>query len=312
MKYFFITLTALIFTSTLFAQQYRSFPMSDAYWIYVWDNGQSSSPQNYPRYRYLQYMFDGKDTVIKGHTYKTIVQREYADSSLNPGLPTHTNKIANLPDTQVLAIREDNKKIMAYILPGADIWHTDTAEIVLYDFNFNIGDTLKTIFALQLQNFVFIGSDSVLVGNIYHKVWRTNSPRYIIEGIGTGNGLYSMLTGQNTVYLSCFNRDGYGTYSPASTSCFYIHKMGTLTDIASAGDKDKNISVSPNPFSNEIKINAGMPVELKIYNSLGQVVLKDKLQSNKNINTSSLPGGTYLVELVNRDMNFRQTEKLVK
>ena len=57
MKYLFITLAVLIFTSTLSAQQYRPFPMSDAYWIYVWDNGQPNPQHIYPRYRYLQYMF---------------------------------------------------------------------------------------------------------------------------------------------------------------------------------------------------------------------------------------------------------------
>ena len=77
-------------------------------------------------------------------------------------------------------------------------------------------------------------------------------------------------------------------------------------------NRERIIKVSPNPFIDEIKINTSLPVELSIYNSLGQVILSDRLISGKTINTSALPSGTYFVELVNKDNNYRQIEKLVK
>lgn len=308
MKYLLIALATLIFATTLSAQQYRLFPMSGAYWIYVIDNGIGSSQWPYPRYQYIQLMFDGNDTTINGYRYKTIIRREYADSTLNNSLPpAYSNKIANLPDTQVMAIREDGKKIRAYMLPGAGPYY-DTSEIVLYDFSYLIGDTIKT--AIHFYNCTVTSSDSLLVGSVYHKRWITNCGA-ITEGIGHRWGLYNLGNGQNICSLTCFNRAGYGSYSPAGTSCFYIHKMGTPTGIATTQSAER-ITVSPNPFIDEIKINTDTPVELSVYNSLGQVVLSDRLKSCKTINASSLPPGTYFVELVNKEADYRQVKKMVK
>lgn len=311
MKYYFFTLVFFILSFNLSAQQYKPFPMRDAYWIYMLDNGTFSDPQfPRPRYRYIQLMFDGKDTTINGHTYKTIIQREYADSSLNPGQPIHSNKIANLPDTQVLAIREDNKKIKAYMLPGAGA-NYDTSEIVLYDFNYNVGDTIKTDYGSMYGN-VITGSDSVLVSSAYHKIWRTNTVQYIIEGVGSGLGLYLLANGQNTVYLSCFNQAGYGSYSPDSANCFYIHKYGTPTGVGEVQASETEISVSPNPFTNEIIIKAQISIEVRLYNSIGQLVLTNNVVNSERINTSTLPAGVYYVEAVNKDKNFRIVRKMLK
>ncbi|MBZ0099408.1 MAG: T9SS type A sorting domain-containing protein, partial [Taibaiella sp.] len=259
-------------------------------------------------YQYIQLMFDGNDTTINGYIYKTVTRREYADSTLNNSLPpVYSNKIANMHDTLVMAIREDNKRLMGIMFPGSGM--PDTAEKILYDFNYVIGDTIKT--AIHGYNCTITGSDSLLVGSVYHKRWITNCGA-ITEGIGHRWGLYILGNGQNICSLACFNRAGYGSYSPDSANCFYIHKYGTPTGVGDVGASETEIAVSPNPFTNEIVIKAQMSIEVRLYNAIGQLVLTNSGTDSKRLDTSTLPAGIYYVELVNRAMNIRKVVRVAK
>ncbi len=84
--------------------------------------------------------------------------------------------------------------------------------------------------------------------------------------------------------------------------------------------KNLNLNVYPNParenFSIEVKNNlSGKPVEISIYNSLGQVVKtlkpENTLDSKFTFNTSEFAKGLYLVE-VKSDNDISQTKLVVE
>lgn len=72
-------------------------------------------------------------------------------------------------------------------------------------------------------------------------------------------------------------------------------------------NKTPVVKISPNPVRDLLKI--ALPVEwqndlihIKIYNSLGEVVMKEVHSSNEvNIKTTQLPAGNYQAELIGED-----------
>ena len=57
-----------------------------------------------------------------------------------------------------------------------------------------------------------------------------------------------------------------------------------------------NISVSPNPAVDYLRISGVDNADISIYNTIGEVVLTSKAQGTTSINVSSLPAGTYIVK----------------
>jgi hypothetical protein len=80
---------------------------------------------------------------------------------------------------------------------------------------------------------------------------------------------------------------------------------------------DSDVSVFPNPFSNEIRFtlpaNATAPEKIVISNLMGaevMVITNADLLPNQSINTSDIPAGMYFVEIVSKD--YRLVKKVVK
>jgi len=71
---------------------------------------------------------------------------------------------------------------------------------------------------------------------------------------------------------------------------------------------EEDITISPNPFSQEITFNLNDLVikndfEIRIYNSFSQVVFEQKMIRG-NINLSFLPSGIYAVEIINHGKKY--------
>lgn len=307
MKSLSLILLFIVAVFSCHAQQYRPFPTGNAYWLYTINTGNwGTASSSNPSLIYRQYIMSGTDTILNGQTYKIITKREYIDSgiySTNP-VPSYTNKTANVPDEVVMAIREDNKRIMAVLFPA-------TTEVLLYDFNKNIGDTMQYLPTINSK--VIIGFDTVMVGTTAHKRWLTdNYMTDVIEGVGSIQGIFGMLNGQNTVQLACFYNTGQGSYSYGAATCFYIHKYGTPASVDSLQGHNVGVSISPNPFADRLDIVSSVPADITIYNAMSQKVIIDKSMSRKSISTTTLPNGVYFVELQNKAMNFRKVERVVK
>jgi hypothetical protein len=76
--------------------------------------------------------------------------------------------------------------------------------------------------------------------------------------------------------------------------------------------KEEGFSVYPNPATNEITIKNAEGGEMKIYNLLGQEILSQKINSDKEVvNIQSLLSGTYIIRMQGKD-NSVQSSSFIK
>jgi hypothetical protein len=300
----------LLFVNNGIAQQYTPMPTSDARTAYVGFNYGASGDQ------FINYLLilNGEDTVIRGKTFKKIMIRYTFDTGSNS-----FRTIADYPDKFYAGIREENKKVYVtfsdsngYLPKGYSLFTDTSKDRLLYDFNAMVGDTIPApgVRGIPINIITVTAIDSVLVGSQYHKVFKTSEGPYIIEGIGTTSGLFYYESFQHTaVSFSCFSH-GQDLY-PANPdpSCYYIHAYNTPTSISNT-NTERDITVYPNPFTDELTIEANG--NITIYNSIGQVVLTQELKNGTTmINTSDYPQGLYHVILKNKEGNITGTHKII-
>jgi hypothetical protein len=121
--------------------------------------------------------------------------------------------------------------------------------------------------------------------------------------------------------------DGYSYYRLKQTDYdgrFTYSEIKTVKYKAGTDDVDESelkiVSVYPNPFSEKFTISfmlkTSAMVEIQLYNSSGQMVFKDKMNSNDGMNQydftdqQGLTKGIYFVNLIYNDQ--KQVQKLVK
>jgi hypothetical protein len=211
------------------------------------------------------------------------------------------------------AIREDSANKTVYIMAPSS-----TTEEVLYDFNLQVGDTVRGYFynTISGNHEVVQSIDSVLVGGNYRKRWNIN-PNYqvqFIEGVGSTYGLIETLPG------------GFVTDLPAiSVICFsennmtlYPNNLGNCNLITSMESPENNPGISkifPNPFSDETTIYADHILSnatLTIYNTQGQVVKQIENITGRTItlNRDNLSSGFYFIHLIESNKVIA-TDKIV-
>ncbi len=207
------------------------------------------------------------------------------------------------------AIRQDTvlKKIY-YVQP------TDSVEQLLYDFNLQVGDTVRGF----TQEGVFspdivLEIDSILIGSDYRKRWFINSGYgiYMIEGVGCTNGLIELSPGNIidgiTSSLSCFSQNNVTLYPFPTYTC-------NLVDLVNNIDGSK-ILISPNPFHSETKIFFDPDFlfsDLSVYNSMGRLVKSERINGGAYylFLRNSLTEGMYFINL-NSDKGKTYSAKLI-
>ena len=329
MKRHFLILTTLILTLTVGHGQtnvYYPFPDSNV----VWRTGCSGAPgvgccsggSGYYVYNEDKQDSLGGDSIIDSFTYKKLYYRyNRFDNFMGPpicppGCFSSTSFYSNT--SYEGAIRQDTILKKVYIiLPDS------THEILFYDFNLNIGDTLLPSAVSLSENNYVSKIDSILVGGQFHKrfwLWfvGTTPPTLsdsgyvsIIEGIGSTYGLFYPLepSFENTCGLTCVKINSVSVYPSTATTC-----VSLATNI---NKKIKNISfqIYPNPFSTQTTIQVDEVLKdatLTIFNLFGQKVKQTKNISGKTItlNRDNLPSGLYFIRLIQSDKTFI-TERFV-
>lgn len=216
------------------------------------------------------------DTVVKGNSYHKLY---VAYVMASPTLCVINN--AGYKG----AYRDDTLMKKVFYVPSSD-----TTEYLLYDFNLQVGDSVRG----YLQSCCgpldkVISIDSILIGGIYHKRWYVNNNYgiYFIEGIGSTYGLIKPSLGSADgpfYYLDCFQRNGHWQYPDSTASCDQITLMNSVNNDAA------QINIFPNPASNKIRLNT--EAELKLYDIAGHEILNAK---EKEIDVSNLEAGIYFV-----------------
>lgn len=188
------------------------------------------------------------------------------------------------------ALRDDTiQKKIFFRLPNS------SSDTLLYNFNLNVGDTVKSFLSsLDCNNGQIVAIDSILIGNNYRKRFKLScNPTYIIEGIGATTGLLEKFGSFETAGdLLCFSVNNQTLY-PNNNTCQPL-AANPVQKI------DLELKLSPNPFTTETLLTIGEPqhnASLSLYNMYGQEVRRISSISGKEvkIRRDGLPAGVYLI-----------------
>jgi len=287
---------------------YHPFPDSNAWWTQS-----SNGYANCALTTYYDYYVRG-DTIVDGKTYFKVNK---SGGVTYFGCPPYTAWFSY--DSLYCFLREDTltKEIFASFKPNLG------EDLLLYDFNLLVGDTLPTTYDIDsslYENYVQ-SIDSILIGTQYRKQFIiTNSTDStwqdsIIEGIGSSQGLLTPIAeifAEGATNLLCFTQNNTSMYPNNSDSC-----QGFVLGVQPIKQDYLTISIFPNPNSG--KFNIQFPVErfvstVEIYNVLGEKVYNatvKQVQSDNSINLSSQPNGVYFYRAMTENGELIGEGKLI-
>lgn len=235
------------------------------------------------------------DTLINSQTYHKLftpfVEQSY------PGTTCGINSTGYKG-----AIRQDTTLKKVFFIPY------DTIEKLLYDFNMQVGDTLKGYLASYLPLYdTVISIDSILVGSNYRKIWFLNQfpAIYFIEGIGSTYDLTMTSPGTNAIgtfpewSLNCFSQDGNTLFPDTISNCQLITSVYSLEKFSN------QINVFPNPSTGSFTIETenSMLKEIQLTDLLGKKILfLDKIEKTK-ISIDNINRGTYILTITDKENN---------
>jgi len=287
-KLLLFTLTTIVLSAKAQTSVYHPFPESNAVWNYHFTVAGVNCQDGYTD-KYYSLTISG-DTLINSQTYHKLTTPFI--QSVATG--TCTGPVIGYQG----AIRQDimNKKV--FYVPPSNI-----TEQLLYDFNMQVGDSVKGFTESLTYPDIVQSIDSVLVGNSYRKRWNINSMYQIrfIEGIGSTYGLikYSPCNAIDLpdYSLTCFSQNGVPLYPSETTNCELITGVRNIfsNEIASM--------IFPNPFHSSATLelnNDFSHVYLIIYNALGEQVRRQKIISRTTIiHRNELQDGIYFYQVTN-------------
>jgi len=289
MKKHYIFLILILFSSHIYCQLYHPLPDSNAKWCIEYNNHVIPPPiWGYTDYWETSY---AGDTIILGKEYKKIEKTTYNIYCLNNhSIPLYIG-----------ALRDDsiNKKVF-YIPQG------QTEEVLLYDFNLEIGDTLFSY--LQSQTLIVDNIDSVFIMNEFHKRIIFNDGicpvTSIIEGIGCETGLVEELVAfEGGSYLCALYVDTlliYPEYGPCNLSATDTCLTANLNNY---DDFLSQITIFPNPTNSDCYLNIPENIlyqnpKIQIVSSIGINCGEFQLLNKTNkISLGKLSKGIYIVNL---------------
>lgn len=290
MKSFRLAMFFFLFVSAIKAQTYVPFPTTQdsVAWKETTSIRGDEGEPNYVNYHY-KYLIG--DTIIDSLNYSIIYASRVA--------------FANNKGYIVGYIREYNKKI--YYLENENF----STEDLLYDFNLQIGDTLKR--SLHYPK-ICTSIDSILLdNNEYRKRYFFNYETEIVEGIGTIgiiSGGIVQFEGDafldQSYDLDCvFQKDTILLKFNNHNDCFTIDS--TLSIIESS---DLNSYIYPNPVKDFLYINEDLRnTYLMVYSSLGEMVLEIKNFTSNALDISKLEKGMYILKLTGQKNGFAKFVK---
>ncbi len=279
---------------------YHPFPDSNAHWNFYIEYFCFPMQNNVIDHYSIEI---GDDTLIGGSTYH-ILQAPYLQSGSNGICPY-------FPIGYKGAIRQDTTVRAVYIVPPGD-----SIEQILYDFNLQVGDTVRGYLQRGLSvNETVVSIDSIIVGGNYRKRWHINPmyQLYLIEGVGWMDGLIEASPGQilDAQYhgMICFSQDGILQFSVGTSDC-------DLIDEVEINELSNEIIGFPNPTKNISKMQ--LPFDLingyyKVYNSTGKLMDENTIGNSLNFeyDLSSFHNGVYLFKFISAGGKFISC-KLIK
>ena len=306
-----ISIICLCFLCKLQAQV---FPTSDAIWSIKSDDVEFAGEIKKGGVWY--YGLSG-DTIIGDVSYNKLYLLN--DTTLN----------IDSKDKYVGGFWQEEKKV--WFRPSSDYFRyieyygnpPYTEETILYDFSKNAGDTIwhnfntwtmKDSIAMSIITSIEIDEQERKIYHIesyehyYDDFFELDRDRWI-EGIGGMHGLWGFLSPKPTCicpepYLACFKQGNEVKYMDARCNSCFPGATGILeknTVPLEVIYENNSIRIQGEPFV--------FPCELKLFSSVGQLVLRKGLQSNKEIQVGQLKG-IYLYQ-VQKNGEIMKTGKII-
>lgn len=272
-KSIIIVLTVLLFSTVSYSQNSYQID-STSKWIQqeIWAASSAWDVWNY------SLTFQG-DTIINDTVFHKMFlngQNRWDDHG-GSSYTNFTNKYFG-------AANESSGKI-SFVSPDSIM------SIPLYDFNYSINDTIKTVIGNGLQ---IIDIDTLYDGR---KKFITNSTDHlnILEGIGSNKGFYFTFAEYHAPYfidttLGCYYQNDSLIFLSDSTVC----NFNLVVDI-SLNPETSSAYLFPVPAKNNLKIHIEEPVtSMRVYDFNCQII-DVKLMSSHLVDISSLKNGIYIM-----------------
>lgn len=195
-------------------------------------------------------------------------------------------------------LREEGKKV--YLRRYSTAIPHIMEEEVYYDFNLQVGDWFSVgdevepgfIQVMAIEE-VVLEDGSVRNKYVFNEGWGVNpeEPEVWIEGIGS-------LSGINWRYIPSWTASGF-----AYLQCYFEDDNLVWTDGECWDDVEEaaveSVSLYPNPANDIVRVEGATATEVKIYNSLGQLV--KTVENTNEINLAGLPQGVYLLRIADAE-----------
>ena len=256
MKQQILVVLILIIKLNVYSQTNNEFlDTNKRWWIVYYCNGPCSVLD-----KYRSYYFEN-DTIIETKQYKIL--KGVVTKSMQLDLPLGSIYNAGY-------FREDtlSKKVFTYFF-GNSIYNIKNRDLLLYDFNLNIGDSLKTIYLVRKETI------------------DTNSISKLIKFVFNDSSSYDELT--SCIYLPIITDTlTRCTFYEPFVQCVKIKDKsiyGNKCDEVNSTNihRQEKINAFPSPFHDYLIIDLlnNIPAELSIY------TLDNKLVFNKNLTTKT-------------------------
>jgi hypothetical protein len=260
------------------------------------------------------YTFSG-DTLINGVIYRKVMRTGHDFSmTFSPSpFPTwncnHSVMYSNY-SVYIAAIKEDIFQKKIYVVAS-----NDTLVQLLYDFNMNVGDSLKGYLSLCDGCSTVASVDSIFIGGTYRKQWNlqvgTDSDLFhIIEGIGSSAGMLNIVTHfEYYSNLDCFSQNDQTLYP------YYISSAGCalLTSREELNEQGNDFTLFPNPTKGKFQITSDQKTDrIEISDVFGNIIYCSEINNTfSEIDLSGFPSNIYFVKLNDRKGNY-VVKKIVK
>jgi hypothetical protein len=298
--------SVLLFSTVgLNAQEYHPFPTKNSVWAENYFPG-----DGYPYCSFYYFALKNNDTIINEHQYHKL----YFSCDTN-----------FTEDKFCGALREENKRIYYYSIDSLNCSYMPVpldTEIVLYDFNLKLGDTITSgKFRVGYPGYIIVNAiDSTLIDQEYRKVFSFGynggiiSDAKWIEGIGCVRGLFADVgyVGWWTKRLICCIIDNNVIYHHGyeNEDCYYYLHSENLQLL----DNNLKIKIIPNPAGSSTRIEFEKPEyqKLVISDQSGKKLKEFNLKGKQSIviDKGELPGGLYLLSVYDKIGNI-QTQKII-
>ncbi len=287
---FFITPLLLLNSFSVKAQQYIPLVVDSTHWF-----TSPPPPIAPPPYEYGEYYLVGDTTVASINYKKVYYRREWSSNG-------YGNLTSNF--SLVALVREDslNRKVYGIIYNSTLNPCLLNQEILLYDFNIQIGNNLKSANLCLL-----LADDSVTSIAQGHWLPSNSFSLYKVgqlhEGVGSDFGLLE------TMFISVSGpQHRLIDYCRGGLSnCKYL-----ITSVVNETSKNK-IAVFPNPLIDYFTINSkkNFELEYQITSINGIIIEKGRSHANTKI-PITLGQGIYFVRINSINGKISATQKLIK